>query len=175
MSGGDLAPVRLEPLAPIHAAALHAALGRADVWQYLDAPVMASVAATEAWVARVCAGAPAGAGVRWWNFAIVESATGEVCGHLQATVWTGWAEVAYLLGPAWWGRGLARAAVAWLLVRLAEHGCAEAWAAVHASNRRSRRLLEALGFTLATPRAEMASHGPADVCYRLELKPSAPT
>jgi RimJ/RimL family protein N-acetyltransferase len=70
---------------------------------------------------------------------------------VQATVYPDRrAAIAYELGSAWWGRGLARQAVEAMVAELvAQHGARRLTAVLKQRNVRSLRLLERLGFTPA--------------------------
>jgi len=41
----------------------------------------------------------------WFNY-VVRLSDGTAIGHVQATVHSSWAEVAWVLGTPWWGKGL---------------------------------------------------------------------
>ena len=87
---------------------------------------------------------------QWLNW-VVQLASGELVGYVQATVSEpGRADIAYVLGSRHWGRGLASRAVTLMIAELAEHHGVTALSAVlKRSNARSLRLLERLGFTPA--------------------------
>jgi len=158
----------IEPLGLAHAGALHAALDHPDVHRFLPAPDVTSVDALRERIARLAA-TPPPAGERWWNFAVRQHDDGAVIGRLEATTYGAWGEIAYVFGPRWWGRGLATEATAWLVGHLADHGCAELWAAVHPANAASQRLLLRLGFTAADrPGRPLGSFDPGDAVFRRE-------
>jgi RimJ/RimL family protein N-acetyltransferase len=87
--------------------------------------------------------------------------------RLEATSYGAWAEIAYLVGPAYQHRGYAREAVRWLVDHLRANGVVEIWAAAHPDNARSIALLEALGFSRAAPARQIGSYDPGDVVYML--------
>jgi RimJ/RimL family protein N-acetyltransferase len=89
---------------------------------------------------------------QWLNWVVRQRDDGAAVGYVQATVFAdGCALIAYEFGSAWWGRGLAREAVAALIDRLRSgHGARAVGAVFKRSNVRSRRLLERLG--LRAPR-----------------------
>ena len=85
---------------------------------------------------------------RWFNMAIrLKIPPFPAIGRLEATEYGDWGEVAYLLGEAWWGKGLAFEAMLWwhdYLAAVAPR--TEWWATVHPINQRSIRLLKRLGY-----------------------------
>jgi RimJ/RimL family protein N-acetyltransferase len=87
---------------------------------------------------------------QWLNW-VIRLPTSELVGYVQATVHAdGRAAIAYELSSAYWGRGVARRAIQALITELAEHYHVHTVIAVlKRDNRRSFRLLERLGFSLA--------------------------
>ena len=85
---------------------------------------------------------------QWFNVAIrLKNSPFAVIGRLEATRYGNWGEVAYLLGEAWWGQGLAFEAMLWWHDYLATVAPGtEWWATVHPMNQRSIRLLKRLGY-----------------------------
>jgi RimJ/RimL family protein N-acetyltransferase len=72
--------------------------------------------------------------------------------RLEATVHDGIAEVAFLFGPAHWGKGHATAGLLWLHAHLAaEHGAPVLWATTVPANAASRALLERCGYAPRDP------------------------
>ena len=106
--------------------------------------------------------------MRWWNFAVLD-ATGEVgLGRVQATIVDDWAEIAYLFGAQYWGRGFALEATGWLHRQLAADGAARTWwATVAPANERSVRLLGRLGYTpVVDGWPKLGSYDPGDLVFR---------
>jgi ribosomal-protein-alanine N-acetyltransferase len=89
---------------------------------------------------------------RWLNW-VLRLSSSEPIGYVQATVHEdGRALIAYELASRFWGRGLAQEAVRAMIAELARgHGVGRLAAVLKASNGRSQRLLERLGFALAAP------------------------
>jgi len=112
---------------------------------------------------------------QWLNWVLRRRAQGDLIGYVQATVKAdGHAFIAYELGSAHWGRGLGSEAVAAMIGELlAQYGVHTALAVFKRSNRRSRRLLEVLGFAAA--RAEDATHRHVEADEDLMLRPIATT
>ncbi|MEI5102498.1 GNAT family N-acetyltransferase [Streptomyces sp. PmtG] len=153
----------LEPLRPAHAEemaavlsdpALHAFIGGAP-----DDP-----AALRARYARMLAGAPDPA-VSWCNWVVRVRADGRAAGTVQATVTPGGgpgeltAEVAWVVGTAWQGRGIAseaaRALVAWLFGHPA---VASVVAYVHPDHAASAAVARAAGLAATAERRDGESH-----------------
>lgn len=88
----------------------------------------------------------------WLNW-VIRIPRQELVGYVQATVHPdGRAAIAYELASRFWGRGLAFAAVQAMIPVLAEeYGARRLSAVFKRPNHRSRRLLERLGFSLASP------------------------
>ena len=142
-----------EPLRADHAAELFGPLTDARVWRHIGPPDSTRVDELAAEFARRAAGPGPDAGTeRWVNYAVRLIDGYAYCGRLEATVHGTWAEIAYLFGPAFWGRGFASEAVSWLREDLRKcFGVTELWAAVRPDNERSLRLLRRLGFVERTP------------------------
>lgn len=88
---------------------------------------------------------------QWLNW-VVRLPTGSLAGFVQATVETrGGAVIAYEFASAHWGQGYARRSLEAMFAELAEgYGVDRLSAVLKKSNFRSLRLLERLGFTIAT-------------------------
>lgn len=95
---------------------------------------------------------------QWLNW-VVRLPTSELIGFVQATVHlNGFADIAYVFASAHWGRGLAREAVEAMIAELIAHYPVRALSAVlKRENVRSLKLLDHLGFSLASP-AEHVEH-----------------
>jgi len=89
---------------------------------------------------------------QWLNW-VIRLPTSELIGYVQATVKThGSASIAYELSSAYWGHGLASEAVKAMTSELVQNYQVRSLSAVFKrENLRSRRLLERLGFTVASP------------------------
>lgn len=89
----------------------------------------------------------------WLNWVVRLRATGEAIGFVQATVSRQpggglAAEVAWVTGVPWQGRGFAAEAAGALVDWLAAAGVAELTACIHPEHRASERVAERAGFTL---------------------------
>jgi RimJ/RimL family protein N-acetyltransferase len=155
----------IEPLAPAHADGLFAALDDPAVHRYLPQPEVTTLAAVRARIEHLVAGPPR-PDERWWNFAVLLRAEPTLIGRVEATTYGDWGEIAYVLGPRWWGAGFATEATRWLVEHLAAHGVTELWAAVHPANSSSQRLLHRVGFAAAAaPQRPLASFDPGDLVF----------
>ena len=89
---------------------------------------------------------------RWLNW-VMRLRTSGLIGYVQATLQPGGhAGIAYEMASAWWGRGLASEAVRAMIDELVrQHGVRSLGAVLKRDNGRSLRLLQGLGFSLASP------------------------
>ena len=109
-----------------------------EVRRYLGGPVGE---------AHVEAARAATVGERWGAFCIADLVTDEVIGGCSFDRWRGVLELSYELLPEHWGQGLAGEALATALDWVWSNTEDESLVAVtQAANRRSRELLERLGF-----------------------------
>lgn len=140
-----------EPLTEVHADNLFSILTTPAVLAFIDPdgnPLTIEELRTE-YAARshgpVVLAAPT---EQWFNMAIrLKNPPSPVIGRLEATGYGEWGEVAYLLGEAWWGKGLAFEAMLWWHDYLAAVAPGtEWWATVHPMNQRSIRLLKRLEY-----------------------------
>jgi len=143
----------LEPLEVRHAAAMFELLGDPELHRYTDdepPPSLAVLAVRYEWLQSRLS--PDGR-EHWLNWVVMPAGEPAPAGYVQATVKPGGdAWVAYVLGRAHWGRGLARGAMQAMLPHLAEcYGARRCLASVEAANLRSLHLLDRLGFSLAPP------------------------
>jgi RimJ/RimL family protein N-acetyltransferase len=89
-------------------------------------------------------------------------------GRLEATGYGEWGEVAYLIGEAWWGKGLAFEAMLWWHDYLAAAvPGTQWWATVHPANERSIRLLKRLGYEEidSSKSPKLYSYDLGDLCF----------
>lgn len=179
MAQYDTPRLAIEPLSPSHTGGLFAALDDPAVHRFLAHRDVTTPDALATRIAQLAAGPPPShTGEQWWNFAVMLRADRTVIGRLEATTYGDWGEIAYVFGARWWGHGLASEATGWLLGHLARHGVTELWAAVHAANQPSQRLLTRLGFAaVAAPARPLASFDPGDVVFvwRLALHEPPPS
>jgi RimJ/RimL family protein N-acetyltransferase len=106
---------------------------------------------------------------QWFNMAIrLKTPPSPAIGRLEATAYGEWGELAYVLGEAWWGKGLAFEAMLWWHDYLAAAAPRTAWwATVHPMNQRSIRLLKRLGYKEvdSSQRPQLYSYDVGDCCF----------
>jgi RimJ/RimL family protein N-acetyltransferase len=144
----------LEPQLASHAEAMFSVLSDPAIYEYENAPPR-SLEWLRARFIRLETRVSNDGAERWLNW-VIRLASGELIGYVQATVERdGTAAIAYELASAYWGRGLARRAVEAMLGELAaRHGASSLVAVAKASNERSIRLLERLGFAMVRVEAD---------------------
>ncbi len=168
----DTERLTIEALAVRHAAGLFVALDDERVGRFIGGPDVTSVEALVARIERVSAGPGPEWDEQWLNWAVLLD--GVVIGRIEATLrhgvgQPGIAEIAYVFGPAWWGRGFATEATAWMIDHLASaHSVIQCWATVDPSNTASIDLLERLGFATAElPEFGLESFDEGDLVFVL--------
>ncbi len=158
LSAGRIAPrdciqtvatqrLTLEPLRAEHAEAMFGVLSDPALYEYENAPPASLDALHERYRQLESRVSPNGAEL-WLNW-VLRLTDGSLIGYVQATLRPqGRAAIAYELGSAWWGRGLASEAVQAMVSELERHYQVHHLFAVHKHrNLRSHRLLLRLGFT----------------------------
>ncbi|WP_229207064.1 MULTISPECIES: GNAT family N-acetyltransferase [unclassified Duganella] len=106
-------------------------------------------------------------GELWLNY-LVRDEAGSMLGRLEATVHHQLAEVAFLFGPQYWGRGHAATGLLWLHEEL-ERGFAvtEFWATTTPENDRSQALLRRCGYIGSElPACPLYSFAPGDLIFQ---------
>ncbi|HEX4944970.1 MAG TPA: GNAT family N-acetyltransferase [Usitatibacteraceae bacterium] len=143
--------VTLEPQTAAHAQEMFAVLGDPALYEHENEPPPSLDWLRERF-ARLESRMSADGREHWLNWVVRLPASGLI-GYVQATVHPdGRAAIAYVLSSAYWGRGLARHAVEAMIAELVENcGVRSLSAVLKRGNHRSLRLLERLGFTLASP------------------------
>jgi RimJ/RimL family protein N-acetyltransferase len=143
------AALTLEPQAQQHAAEMFVVLSDPAIYEYENEPPASLEALRRRYAALESRRSPDGR-EQWLNW-VIRLLTGEAIGYVQATVYPDRrAAIAYELGSAWWGRGLARRAVEAMVAELvAQHGARRLTAVLTQPNVRSLKLLERLGFVPA--------------------------
>ncbi len=149
----------LEPQVASHAEEMFAVLGDPAIYAYENEPPQ-SLEALRARFTKLESRLSPDGQEHWLNW-VIRLPTGELIGYVQATVHAdGRAAIAYVLSSPWWGRGLASEAVRAMIGELkARYPVRRLTAVFKRENQRSRRLLERLGFSLASPE----EHVPCEV------------
>ena len=147
----------LEPLLAGHAREMFALLQDRRLYRHLDEEPPESLEWLKARYARLESRRSADGRQSWLNW-VIRGDDGTAMGYVQATVEGEAAWVAYVLGSAFQGRGLATHAMAAMLSHLASsHGVTRFLAVVEEANGPSIRLLGRLGFRPASE-AERPRH-----------------
>ncbi len=167
----------LEPLEERHAVLLHPVLQDERIYRYIPQEPPTLTALRERYRRLMSRLSPAG-DEAWLNWAVRIKASREYAGRMEATVTEhGTAEVAYEVGPPFWGQGYAAEACRRMLLLLfTGYGVSEASAQVDTRNAASIALLERLGFTQAgfQSQADFFKGHPSDeYTYRLLSSPYA--
>ena len=136
----------LEPQTAAHAAEMFEVLSDPAIYEHENAPP-----ASLEWLRtrfEKLESRKSGDGREQWLNWVIRLPSSELIGYVQATVRAdGSAGIAYELGGAWWGRGLAREAVSAMMRELVEaHEVTSFTAVAKRANFRSTRLLDRLGF-----------------------------
>jgi RimJ/RimL family protein N-acetyltransferase len=146
----ETASLTLEPQVVAHAEEMFAVLSDPAIYEYENEPPP-SVEWLRARFAALESRRSTDGQEQWLNW-VIRLPTSELIGFVQATVRSkGRAAIAYELSSAHWGRGLARQAVQAMIGELVERYEVRSLSAVFKrENHRSMRLLEQLGFSLAS-------------------------
>ncbi len=151
------ARLTLEPQVAAHAEEMFVVLGDPAIYEFEDGPPV-----SREWLqnryARLESRMSADRTEHWLNW-VIRLPTSELIGYVQATVRPdAGGSIAYELNSAYWGKGLAREAVECMIAELLDvYGVERLSAVLKKQNHRSLRLLERLGFTLATPETHEAN------------------
>ncbi len=147
----DTGYLTLEPQLAAHAQEMFIVLSDPAIYAYENEPPQSVVGLRERFLALESRKSRDGS-QQWLNW-VIRLPTSELIGYVQATVYPGGrTAVAYELHSDYWGRGLASQAVRAVIAHLVDHYQVRCLSAVlKKENHRSMRLLQALGFTLASP------------------------
>ncbi|MDX3662415.1 GNAT family N-acetyltransferase [Streptomyces sp. ID05-26A] len=137
----------LLPLQPGHAAEMAAVLSDPALHTFTGGTPLAAEA-LEARYERLAAGSPDPA-VRWLNWVILLRDPGSLVGTVQATITLAdqTAEIAWVVGTPWQGRGLAREAARGLVAWLATQPVCTVIAHVHPDHHASAAVATSAGLT----------------------------
>lgn len=141
--------LRLEPQTAAHADEMFVVLGDPAIYEYENEPPQSLAGLRDRFAELESRRSPNGR-EQWLNW-VIRLPDARLAGYVQATVHPDQrASIAYELNSAHWGRGLASQAVEAMIGELARHyGVRRVTAVLKQVNRRSLRLLQRLGFTLA--------------------------
>jgi [ribosomal protein S5]-alanine N-acetyltransferase len=150
MAALQAGPMRLEPLLPMHAAAMFELLSEPALYRHTDDEPPASEQALHERYQRLATRLSRDGRQHWLNW-VLRLPDGALAGYVQATVMPdGDAWIGYVLSPVHGGRGLATQAVEVMSRHLAQAwGVTRLLASVETGNTPSIRLLQRLGFAEA--------------------------
>lgn len=150
--------LRLEPLVRQHAEVLYPLLADPLLYTFMDHGPPASAAALEDVYTRLEARQSPDGSEQWLNWVVLGEG-GQALGFVQATLLPDHrAWVAYVLGRAHWGQGHGLASTAAMVEHLQTgYAVRQFLACVERANIRSLRLLQQLGFEVASA-ATAAAH-----------------
>jgi RimJ/RimL family protein N-acetyltransferase len=151
----------LEPQVAAHAEAMFAVLSDPAIYEYEIAPPVSPERLRDRF-AKLESRQSADGRETWLNW-VVRTPPSGLIGYVQATVHSGGrASIAYEFASAQWGQGLGSEAVRAMIGELVEQYRVRSLSAVlKRANHRSKRLLERLGFAVASE-GERAAHGVED-------------
>ena len=152
----------LEPQVAGHADEMFVVLSDPAIYEYENSPPESLEWLRERY-AKLESRRSADGSEQWLNW-VIHLPTSELIGYVQATVRSnGRAAIAYELSSAYWGRGLAHRAVRAMVDELVDRYRVNILCAVlKRENHRLQRLLERLGFSVASPEAHAKSAVDAD-------------
>ena len=165
----DAGILTLEPQSAAHAPAMVCVLADPAIYAHENAPPESVDALVERFTRLEARQSPNGQEA-WLNW-VVRLDTGELIGLVQSTVLSGGtAAIAYVLGSAWWGRGLASAAVRAMTDELVtRYAVTRLTAVIKQTNQRSLRLLQRMGFSRAPDSVHRAYGAEADEVLRQKM------
>jgi [ribosomal protein S5]-alanine N-acetyltransferase len=152
----EAGPLVLEPQTAAHAAEMFRVLSDPAIYEFENEPPE-SLEWLRARFTKLETRSSADGSEQWLNW-VIRLPGSELIGYVQATVHLdGGAGIAYELSSVHWGRGLAHRAVEAMISELvARYGVRSLFAVLKRANFRSMRLLERLGFSLASPEQQLA-------------------
>ncbi|MEO5733696.1 MAG: GNAT family N-acetyltransferase [Rubrivivax sp.] len=168
----------LEPQTAAHALALFPVLCDPAIYRHENQPPASASGLLQRFEALEARGSPDGR-EQWLNWVVRTDPQPGAADDLQpqsvAPSWTGYVQatldgsgdalLGYEFASDWWGRGIARAAVAAMLDELAaSYGSRRAVAVTKRSNRRSQALLQRLDFNVVAQWPAIAGPPVADEC-----------
>ncbi len=145
------ARLTLEPQLAAHADEMFVVLGDPAIYEHENEPPASVEWLRERYRKLESRRSPDGR--EWWLNWVLRLSSSELAGYVQATVHPdARAAIAYELASRHWGQGLAQEAVGAMIAELvATYGVRRLTAVLKATNHRSLRLLERLGFSPGSP------------------------
>jgi RimJ/RimL family protein N-acetyltransferase len=159
-----------EPLRQSHANELAAVLLSDEVYAYISERPP-TVDEYRKRVEHILKGPPASEpGLSFENYAVRLASAGSIIGTLEATIHDSLAEVAFLFGPQYWGKGYATEGLSWFGSLLLDRDLISGlWAATLPTNVRSAALLTRCGYKQIEPRhaPRLLSYEEGDLVFSL--------
>lgn len=155
-------PISLEPQTAAHAAEMFVVLSDPAIYAHENEPP-SSLESLRVRFTRLESRLSGDGREQWLNW-VIRLPDAELIGYVQATVFPNHrALIAYEMKSSHWGRGLGYAATRAMISELREqYQVTRVCAVLKQSNLRSRRLLDRLGFALASPETCLAAQIEAD-------------
>ena len=140
--------LQYEKITPAHAAELQEALCDHRVYEFItDHGTPTADELLQVFSRKALGSPPTRSDETWIDYAVRSKESGMTVGRIEATILKGQAEVAYLLGPRYWGYGFALEAMRWLHQMLeSEFRVFEFWATVSPNNNRSFTLARSTAY-----------------------------
>ena len=160
--------VILEPLTAQHADEMFAGLSDPDLHRYMGGSPPESADWLRQRYERLSIRQSPDGREQWWNWVLRLRSNSRLIGTVQATIAGGEAEIAYVLFHTFWYSGRARESVSAMIEELKTIGVTSICASVDCDNRRSRRLVEVLGFDIRPFPAWRIQDAATDVWYVLD-------
>jgi RimJ/RimL family protein N-acetyltransferase len=163
--------VTLEPQMAGHAEEMFPVLSDPSLYPFLDQPPPASLEWLRERFRKLEARQSPDGGERWLNW-IIRTEARQPVGFVQATVHGASADIAFVLGSAHWGRGLAHEAAQAMVSELIDyHDVTRFFATAARDNLRSIRLLKRLGFSRVEPALYAERQvAPGDVLMAMQVE-----
>jgi RimJ/RimL family protein N-acetyltransferase len=143
--------LRLVPIEPGHADEMATVLADPALYVFTGGTPLSAAALRERYRRLATGTGTPEPGVTWGNWVIQDRRTGRLAGYVQATITArehgGEAEVAWVVGTAWQGQGLATEAARGLVGWLAGHGVATVVAHIHPDHHASAAVAAAVGLS----------------------------
>jgi RimJ/RimL family protein N-acetyltransferase len=137
----------LTPLTREHAEPLFRVLSDSKLYQYTGGTPPGSADQLRAWYAQLESGRSGDGAELWLNWMLSESASGASIGWIQATVTAHFADIAWIVGTPWQGRGYATEAARALVSWLRRAGATVVRAKVHAAHIASQHVAANAGLS----------------------------
>jgi [ribosomal protein S5]-alanine N-acetyltransferase len=158
----EIPGLTLEPQVRAHADQMFVVLGDPAIYEHENEPPVSVDWLRDRFAGLESRSSPDGT-QQWLNW-VIRLPGGELAGYLQASVYRdAHAAIAYVLASQHWGKGIASRGVQAMIGELrGRYGVQRLTAVLKASNVRSLRLLERLGFVPGSPQQFIESGAEAD-------------